>query len=406
MNYLERKITVKKVIPLIILLSIVSLVIGHKGYFPIPIIKKTKHYLTNINLYWLTSNVVDNSASNVVDNSGKYNFELVNAKAPFAPRDGAGAIFHQGKLFLIGGWNPSDKINFPRITSNDVWASYDYGYSWKKIKENTYTKGFPKNSESDFEGRHTAGYVSLGKYMYILGGDANQGYHINNIYRSADGIKWELINKSPPWAPRALHLSFVFNKFIYVIGGQTMPRFTPLEPVGEFYYRDIWKSKDGIKWTRVHPVGPLWQPRGGYGGSGFVLNNEVYVIGGFNYDSLINHQRNIHTDVWKTKNLKNWERVTSQAAWSKKGGGFQYHDTAIYDGKLWLIGGNKLGHGNTNEVWFSSNGKDWEQYLHTPFKPTHATSVWSTPEGIIIGAGNSFSKEIWKISKIKSQKTR
>ncbi len=330
--------------------------------------------------------------------SSGYKFEILSNKAPFAPRDGAGAVFHNNMLFLIGGWNPNDNIHFPKTTSNDVWRSPDGGESWQLIKPNTYDSDFIA-TESDFKGRHTAGYVTNNGFIYIIGGDANQGYHISDIYRSSDGIDWTLVNREPPWAPRALHLTFVFNGWIYVAGGQTMPSFTPNEVVGEQYYRDIWRSKDGEHWEEVKVTTPIWLPRGGYGGSGFLLNGEIFILGGFTYDNHVNNQRDIWTDIWKSKDLSNWEQVVEMAPWAQTNGGLMYHNTAFYDGKLWVIGGAKRGTGNTNDIWFSSDGEHWEVIDCSPIRPTHASAVWSTPQGIIIVTGLDPFGEVWKISK-------
>jgi hypothetical protein len=49
-----------------------------------------------------------------------YRWELVTLTAPFAPRDGAGALTYDGKMWLLGGWNPGDKVNFPHICNSEV----------------------------------------------------------------------------------------------------------------------------------------------------------------------------------------------------------------------------------------------------------------------------------------------
>ena len=36
-------------------------------------------------------------------------------------------------MWLLGGWNPGDKTNFPRICNNEVWSSHD-GASWELVK--------------------------------------------------------------------------------------------------------------------------------------------------------------------------------------------------------------------------------------------------------------------------------
>ena len=48
----------------------------------------------------------------------EYEWIHVTDEAAYAPRDGAGALVFKNRMWLIGGWNPSDKENFPRICNN------------------------------------------------------------------------------------------------------------------------------------------------------------------------------------------------------------------------------------------------------------------------------------------------
>ena len=329
--------------------------------------------------------------------SGRYSIRLMCERVPFAARDGAGAVTLNDTIYLIGGWNPNDKAGFPRITSNDVWASSDLGRTWQELKANTFDESFIGGS--DWEGRHCAGYVALDGWMYIVGGDANQGHHINDVWRSRDGIRWELVSANPPWAPRALHLTFTYRGKMYVVGGQTMPKFMNSSAIDETYYRDVWESPDGAQWRKVDVKGDLFAPRGGYGGSGFVLNDEVLVVGGFTYDNIVNRDRDVWTDVWKSSgDLSTWEQVGEMPV-QAGGQGLMYHDTATFDGALWVIGGAQGDGRNTSDIWFTYNGTDWNRVSSSPLRPTHATSVWSTPRGIVIAAGNGWSQRVWLIEK-------
>jgi len=67
----------------------------------------------------------------------RYEWVQVTAKAAFAPRDGAGALSFNGRMYLIGGWNPEDRKNFPLICNNEVWSSVD-GKEWRLDKPNTH----------------------------------------------------------------------------------------------------------------------------------------------------------------------------------------------------------------------------------------------------------------------------
>jgi len=100
-----------------------------------------------------------------------YEWEFVTRQAEFAARDGAGILSYEGKLWLLGGWNPipSARAFFPRICNNEVWSSAD-GTRWTLVKPNSFIdRSFDSNA--DWEGRHTAGYAVFQGKMWIIGGD-------------------------------------------------------------------------------------------------------------------------------------------------------------------------------------------------------------------------------------------
>ena len=96
----------------------------------------------------------------------KYSWELVTDSAPFAPRDGAGALVFSNKMWLIGGWNPTNVDHFPRICNNEFWSS-ENGRDWELVKPNTFVDTH-FDSGRDWEGRHTAGYVVHKDRMWIV----------------------------------------------------------------------------------------------------------------------------------------------------------------------------------------------------------------------------------------------
>ena len=131
--------------------------------------------------------------------------------------EGAGALVLHGRMYFIGGWNPGDKKNFPRICNNEVWSSSD-GKSWVLEKKNSFLdRSF--DLASDWEGRHTAGYAVLHDMLWIVGGDVNQGHYHFDVWNSSDGKQWNYVNKNHPvpWGPRALHYTVVHQNKIWVI---------------------------------------------------------------------------------------------------------------------------------------------------------------------------------------------
>jgi hypothetical protein len=328
-----------------------------------------------------------------------YRWQLLTANAAYTPRDGATAVRHNSRVFMIGGWAGSNVEPMPRRTTNEVWSTLD-GRDWSRVKPNTFDANFESRNLPDFPGRHRSPIVSFKGYMYLLGGDANQGYHQTDIWRSKDGKAWEKVADNAPWGPRVFHMAAVLGESIYVFGGQTLPFFTHKnETVNESYYNDAWKSDDGVNWERVPQKGLRWAPRGGIGGDAFVFKGKVYIVGGFNYEKPNPSRHIAFSDVWSSSNMQSWQLLTAHAEFEKADNGLIFHDISLFDNQLWIVGGMRL-YGDTNEVWRSHDGKKWRRLSCSAIRPSHASTVVSVEDGIIFAAGHHMTREVWKLSKL------
>lgn len=321
----------------------------------------------------------------------KYEWQLVTGSAAFAARDGAGALVYDDKMWLLGGWNPNNSTYFPKITNNEVWSSTD-GETWNLVKANTFRDGV-YNPATDWEGRHTAGYAVYDNKMWIVGGDVNQGHYQNDVWNSTDGVSWTHVNEGNPvpWGPRALHYTLVHDDKIWVIGGQTMPAFT-VPPLAEEFYRDIWNTSDGVNWQQVQPEEPFWPQRGMIGGS-VVFNGRMWILGGGTYDTPQTPTRKFFNDVWSSADGIHWTEHTESAPWAPR----QYHDIAVFDGKMWVMEGYD-GAGNRNDVWYSADGENWTEAPNTPWAPRHAASLYSYDNALWMVAGNNLQPDVWKLT--------
>lgn len=323
-----------------------------------------------------------------------YEWELITMKAPWAPRDGAGVVSFQDKIWMLGGWNPSPAVRafFPRICNNEVWSTPN-GADWTLVRANTF-KDSSFDATADWEGRHTAGYAVFKDRMWIIGGDANQRHYQNDVWSSADGKTWEFVNRDKrlPWAPRVLHYTVVHDGKLWVIGGQTMPGFAA--GAAEKFYRDAWTSTDGATWTEVKPVEPCWSPRGMIGGSA-VMNGRIWILGGGTYDTPTTPARQFFNDVWSSADGVTWTRHTEAAPWHPR----QYHDVAVWDGKLWVMEGYHQKGGNRNDVWYSADGANWTELPKTPWKPRHAASLVAHAGHLWMIGGNNMEPDVWKLKK-------
>ncbi|HPO16188.1 MAG TPA: hypothetical protein PLI09_22325 [Candidatus Hydrogenedentes bacterium] len=320
-----------------------------------------------------------------------YRWVNVSMKAPFAARDGAGALVYENKMWLIGGWNSRNETYFPRDCVNDVWSSTD-GATWVMERPNTF--GTPDfNPDHEWEGRHTSGYVVHQGKMWVVGGDPIQGHYQNDVWNSSDGKNWTCVNKGKPvpWGPRVLHYTLAFQDKIWVMGGQTTPEYAPAE---EKFYNDIWNSTDGIHWNRVIPEGRHWCPRGLIGGN-VVFKNQMWILGGGTYDTPQTPQRKFFNDVWSSADGIQWTLHTDSAPWYPR----EYHDVAVFDDKMWVMEGwNKE---NRNDVWYSADGIHWQEVPGTPWKPRHAASVFVYQDALWIVTGNNMESDVWKLECVK-----
>jgi len=325
----------------------------------------------------------------------EYEWELITMKAEFAPRDGAGALSYAGKMWFIGGWNPiaAHREFFPRICNNEVWSSVD-GKKWDLVRANTF-KDRSFDPKADWEGRHTAGYAVYKDKMWIIGGDCNQGTYQNDVWTSTDGAKWTLVNSEVPWGPRALHYTVVHDGKIWVMGGQTMPGFAKAD---QKFFRDAWTTTDGVEWTEVEIKEPAWSPRGMIGGAA-VKDGRIWILGGGTYDTPMIPERKFHNDVWSSADGSTWKLHTSAAPWHPR----QYHDVAVWDGKLWVMEGYHKDGGNRKDVWYSADGVNWTEIPNTPWAPRHAASLYMHNDSLWMVAGNNMQPDVWKLNRKKSK---
>jgi len=304
-------------------------------------------------------------------------WEAVNLDAPFAARDGAGLLSYAGRLWLLGGWNPLNKVNFPKICNSEVWSSVD-GVDWRL-----------ETRQAAFEGRHTAGYVVHDGKMWIVGGDIIQRHYQPDVWNSDDGVNWTLVNENVPWGQRALHHTVAFAGKIWVMGGQTLPQFVSSEP-RTIFYNDVWCSEDGVNWQQVTP-NASWEPRGMIGGSA-VLNGRMWILGGGTYDTPeFPVPRKFYNDVWSSEDGMHWERHVEHCPWQAR----SYHEVAAFDGRLWVMEGDSCG--NRNDVWYSADGINWHELPNTPWPPRHAASVVVHNNALWMIAGNNMTSDVWKL---------
>jgi hypothetical protein len=286
----------------------------------------------------------------------------------FLGRDGVGGLSFQGKMWLLGGWNPA----YQPATNSEVWSSVD-GVNWTLA------------SVAPWEPRHDAGYAVFKERMWIVGGDKITGHYQNDVWSTADGVNWERATNQVPWANRATQYVLSFGDRLWLMGGQQI--FETSLPV--VAYNDVWTSEDGVNWQQVTAAAP-WSPRGLIMGS-VVFQGRMWVIGGGQYDV-----RTFNNDVWSSADGLNWTEVLAQAPWAPR----QFQSIAVFDNKLWVLAGGDAGsQGGLNDVWYSTDGAQWTQLSGTPWIARHAATTIVHDNYLWLTGGSDVSpyNDVWKL---------
>ena len=200
-------------------------------------------------------------------------------------------------------------------------------------------------STVQFSQRDGHSSVVLGRNMYVIGGRSSGSYsYLNDVWTSTDGKRWTEVTTSAvqKFPARAGHSSVVLGNKIYLIGGFT------LNTSGYIRWQDVWKSKDGKKWEEVTtPTSQKFPKRSDH--SSVVRKDEIYVIGG------ASQSKKRFNDVWESADGKDWKLVTPAAPFSARDG----LGAVVVNDTIYVIGGFAGGK-RFNDVWKSTDGgENW-----------------------------------------------
>lgn len=189
-------------------------------------------------------------------------WKLVQKEAPWKHSDLPMSLAFKDRMWLMGGWYNGRLPG--HSASSEVWSSSD-GVDWK---QDTAAAGWTP--------RIAAAAAVFQDKMWILGGTENYYFGDekslkNDVWHSADGKDWKQATADAGWAPRAYHQAVALNGKIYVFGGGNyVPKYEARN--------DVWSSADGIKWEQVTEAAP-WSPRLWF--SAAVYRGRMWVVGGW-----------------------------------------------------------------------------------------------------------------------------
>ncbi|MCE9613302.1 MAG: FG-GAP-like repeat-containing protein [Lentisphaerae bacterium] len=259
-------------------------------------------------------------------------WQLVTNAPDWGPRNGAGALVFNERMWLIGG----HKHNSLATTYADVWSSVN-GRNWTLVSSNAASGP-----------RELFGQAVLGERMWVMGGVSDGGRMLNDVWSSADGVAWVQASSNAAWSARNEPAVLAHDGKLWLMGGQAAGGANP-------FHDDVWFSTNGADWVLATAHAP-WGPRFGMG---HVLHDgKMWIMGG--YGPAFNQARN---DVWSSSNGVDWVQVATNAGWSTR-----WMPACLrYDNRFWIMGGLRPDTSRMNDVWWSADGAQWQAAASAPW---------------------------------------
>ncbi|QDU10936.1 GDSL-type esterase/lipase family protein [Gimesia aquarii] len=205
--------------------------------------------------------------------------------------------------------------------------------------------------KAGWQPRDSQGELVYKDQLWIFGGWFNS-YEAppRDVWNSSDGKKWNLVTKQAPWIHSDLPMSIVFDDKMWMMGGWYNGRLK-----GHSAGNQVWSSVNGKDWDLVTEQAK-WTPR--LAAAIVEFKGKMWLLGGIeNY--YFGDDKSLKNDVWYSSNGKDWKLATADAGWSPRA----YHQAAVLNGKIYVFGGGNYTpkYHATNDVWSSEDGIHWKQ---------------------------------------------
>ena len=115
--------------------------------------------------------------------------------------------------------------------------------------------------------------------------------------------------------------------------------------------------QDGVKW-KAETKAASWSPR--MAAAVVVFKGKLWLLGGTE-SYYFGDKKSLKNDVWYSSNGKDWKLATADAGWPPRA----YHQATVLNGKIYVFGGGNYvpEYFALNDVWSSGNGAHWTKVL-------------------------------------------
>ena len=222
---------------------------------------------------------------------------------------------------LVTGRCTSTQHTWVGSPQQTIVPSVDDGITQTQI--NTSTKWSPRFGQSSV--------VMPDGSIVLIGGETNNGYVSNDVWRSEDmGNTWTQLNSNPGWLPQSGQSYVILKDGSIVLIGGAKPNIGDISHMTFIHYNEVWRSTDaGTTWTLINAsVGG--SPRGGQNCLVMPDGNIILLGGRVGGDGRSN-------DVWRSKDGgATWTMINDKRGWSPRYG---QSSVVMPDGSIVLMGG-------------------------------------------------------------------
>lgn len=274
--------------------------------------------------------------------------------------------------------------NFPvHVASDGTFVALHPEGTWTSRDGATWTK-----SELPFSGVNSAylPYVQHDGATWTFGklkGNYEDFQIDPVVQRTRDYKTWEQVGASSSLPHVVFYAPASFKGALWIIGGFN----------GDAETSEVWKSTDGLVWTRAVEKAP-WSARSG--AKTVVFHDRLYLIGGGEIDG---PQAN---DVWSSADGESWRRDSVMIAPENPTG----YTAVVFDERIWLIGANRSGEFRS-ETLVSDNAVIWRPQS-APWSPRGGVAAWSNGGALFITGGKYsypkngepvfvYSNDVWQM---------
>lgn len=324
----------------------------------------------------------DSYLEDVWCSSDGLNWNNITSDAPWKGRRGHSMITfddgHGKAMYIIGGFEVDEQTNYRQYT-NDVWKSTN-GETWEQIKLRTDPrKDSTISINADWEPRFNHTCVIANDTVYLIGGQAmiqiGKEYDVeavfstkyyNDVWKSGDCINWIKVETNNDFGIRSQHGAAVDpnTQRIYIFGGMHGQVFSDPDNDGKPFpnWNSVWYSDNGKDWftdnTEYWDDLLSYQSRYSQRAAHQMLyyNNYLWILPG-KKNTLYNFRfaRNdtypsLYRDEYGVWSVDSDDPKTPSNAFGPR----ESYTSLVFDGKVWILGGNTASNGPDNDVWCGS----------------------------------------------------